>query len=231
MPSPHVPSPSQNTTGQNTTGQNMTGQNTTVPSHQNSNNSTSTYYGSGSGSNSSSENQDFNTPPLFSLPIMTRLANLASNVDGDVGSGLSGGDLSELSGLSSGAFSGVLSAGNRGLHLELDEEKLKGISHPGLRSAGSKNIEPVTALTHPFTINVPIIIASGVIFIAILAWFEVLRSLYDRTWEFADQPGRYQVTIERLGYAVMVTCLCIILIYIFFQFYKTVTGNKQLTVV
>jgi len=166
---------------------------------------------------------------------MTRLANLTNNLNGDVGSGLSGGDLSELS-------SGVLSAGNRGLHLELDEEKLKGISHPGLRTdrparpgsrvVGSQiPVEPGMGLTHPFTINVPIIVASGVIFIAILAWFEVLRSLYDRTWEFADEAGRYEVTIERLGYAVMVTCICILLIYIFYQFYRTVTGNKNLTVI
>lgn len=56
----------------------------------------------------------------------------------------------------------------------------------------------------PVQLNIPVLIISAVIFIALVAWFNVLSRLYEDTFDINNQNG-YSSTIYALGYAILVT--------------------------
>lgn len=70
-----------------------------------------------------------------------------------------------------------------------------------------------------FTISIETVIMSGLIFIAIFAWFEAIRALYDKTFDgpYSYDDDRFNIFYLRLWYAVFVTALVIILVYIIYK--------------
>jgi predicted MFS family arabinose efflux permease len=70
-----------------------------------------------------------------------------------------------------------------------------------------------------FTITIEIIIISAFIFIAIFTWFEFIRSWYDNV--FNTGPGHnFNAVYVRLGYAIFITALALVLIYIVYRIYN-----------
>lgn len=65
-------------------------------------------------------------------------------------------------------------------------------------------------------ISIETILMSGLIFIGLLSWFEFLRSWYDNTFAI---NGIYNMraVIQRLWYAIFVTALVLILLYVVYR--------------
>lgn len=71
-------------------------------------------------------------------------------------------------------------------------------------------------------ISIPVILVGALVFAIVLAWIEVLRSLFDDafpTLARQEDPNwvRYEGTILRFFYAVFLTAVCVILIYFALQ--------------
>ena len=66
------------------------------------------------------------------------------------------------------------------------------------------------------TVSIETIILSAVIFIGILSWFEFLRSWYDNVFSF-DGTHNFGLIWNRFWYAVFITAVVIILIYIIYR--------------
>lgn len=71
-----------------------------------------------------------------------------------------------------------------------------------------------------FALNVPFVVMSGIVFIALLAWFEALRSFYDRAWELDPTSARFNPAWERVGYAVLVSLIAAIIIWVIYNIYQ-----------
>lgn len=66
------------------------------------------------------------------------------------------------------------------------------------------------------TVSIETIVMSALIFIAILSWFEFLRSWYDNVFNI-DGTRNYTAIYHRLWYAIFITALVIILLYIVYR--------------
>lgn len=64
-------------------------------------------------------------------------------------------------------------------------------------------------------VTIEIIIMSALIFIGILSWFEFIRSWYDHT--FADDNHNYGIVYNRLWYAIFISSIVLILLYIVYR--------------
>ena len=69
---------------------------------------------------------------------------------------------------------------------------------------------------HNITFTIETIIISAFIFIGILTWFEFLRTLYDNVFS-ATGEHNYRLIYNRLWYAIFITALVLILIYIVYR--------------
>jgi hypothetical protein len=78
---------------------------------------------------------------------------------------------------------------------------------PEIKPHGAK-----VSSTATLKIGIETIVVTAVIFIAILTWFEVLRSLFDNI--FSDEPN-YGATWVRVLYSFLVTIIAIIVIKLF----------------
>lgn len=56
----------------------------------------------------------------------------------------------------------------------------------------------------PVQLNIPVLVISAVIFIALVAWFNVLSRIYEDTFDINNQNG-YSSTMYALGYAILIT--------------------------
>jgi hypothetical protein len=123
------------------------------------------------------------------------------------------GRISRAGGTTSGVTSGTVTAGSaRNEHLDIDSPENAKPLLP-IEVYENLGIKPVRR----FGLNILLIIASAVVFVAVLAWFETLRSFYDRTWEIDPNRDRFQPSIERLGYAVLVTMVAILVVWAFYH--------------
>lgn len=66
------------------------------------------------------------------------------------------------------------------------------------------------------TVSIETIVMSALIFIAILAWFEFLRVWFDNVFN-TDAQRNYNIIYHRLWYAIFVTALAIVLLYIVYR--------------
>lgn len=66
------------------------------------------------------------------------------------------------------------------------------------------------------TVSIETIVMSALIFIAILAWFEFLRVWFDNVFN-SDGHRNYTAIYHRLWYAIFVTALAIVLLYIVYR--------------
>lgn len=66
------------------------------------------------------------------------------------------------------------------------------------------------------TVSIETIVMSALIFITILAWFEFLRVWFDNVFN-TDIPRNYNAIYHRLWYAIFVTALAIVLLYIVYR--------------
>lgn len=156
---------------------------------------------------------------LLYLPYVS---NIVANAEAE-----GNGNIQAAGGITSGAYNGVGAAGvKRNEHLD--------ISGRGERTQvkGEAENEILHQLhikeQRRFGLNILLIIASAVIFITVLSWFEVIRSLYDRTWEIQPVPDRFNPTYERMGYAVLVSLLAIIIVWIFYHIYQNLYPQYEI---
>lgn len=149
---------------------------------------------------------------LIYLPY---ISSLVANAEAE-----GNGNIQAAGGITSGAYNGVGAAGvKRNEHFDIGsgatrESQVKGEAENEILH--QLNIKE----QRRFGLNIFLIIASAVIFITVLSWFEVIRSLYDRTWEIEPIPARFNPTYERMGYAVLVTLLAIVVVWIFYHLYQ-----------
>lgn len=61
------------------------------------------------------------------------------------------------------------------------------------------------------------IIITAVVFIAILAWFEFLRTLYDAIFNTISNEHYSGIVFKRLVYALFITAVAIIIVYIVYR--------------
>lgn len=97
----------------------------------------------------------------------------------------------------------IISSLGRGLDMPDYEEERNQSEEPDPVRRGSK-----------ITVSIETIILSALLFIGILAWFEFLRSWYENTFTLTDQERRFDAVIHRFWYAIFITALVTILIYI-----------------
>jgi len=65
--------------------------------------------------------------------------------------------------------------------------------------------------------NIQRIIITAVVFVSVLTWFEFLRTLYDAIFN-VNGDGHYPgIIAKRLAYAILVTAIAIITIYIIYR--------------
>jgi H+/Cl- antiporter ClcA len=67
------------------------------------------------------------------------------------------------------------------------------------------------------TVSVETIIMSALIFIGILAWFEFLRTWYDNVFTLKTEHN-YFFIYNRLWYAIFITALVLVLLYVVYRF-------------
>jgi hypothetical protein len=72
-----------------------------------------------------------------------------------------------------------------------------------------------------FNITIHTVILSAFIFIAILAWVEVIRTWYDQTFDPTFGIRNIDLIFTRFWYAVFITCLVIIFVYILHRWSKS----------
>lgn len=157
------------------------------------------------------------------LPMVTNAVNtLASEISGK---------LKTAGGITSGIKSGTFTSGTkRTERLDTEEDNAAG-SHNNNISLKLLELNQILKRREKkrLALNIPFIIMSGVVFIAVLAWFEVLRSFYDRSWELDPNPDRFNPSWERAGYAILVTLMSIILVYIFYKLYQVWFTDFEVT--
>lgn len=66
------------------------------------------------------------------------------------------------------------------------------------------------------TISIETVIMSALIFIGILAWFEFLRTWFDNVFTINGQHN-YSFIYNRLWYAIFITALVLVLLYVVFR--------------
>lgn len=71
-----------------------------------------------------------------------------------------------------------------------------------------------------FNITIHTVILSAFVFIALLTWFEVIRTWYDQTFDPTLGIRNVDLIFVRFWYAVFVTCIILILIYILYRWSK-----------
>jgi hypothetical protein len=58
----------------------------------------------------------------------------------------------------------------------------------------------------PNQLNIPVLIISAVIFIVLVAWYNVISRWYEDTFVSVEEQGsQYRSTIYALGYALLIT--------------------------
>lgn len=77
-----------------------------------------------------------------------------------------------------------------------------------------------------FALNIEIIFISAFLFISIFSWFEFLRALFDETF-YLKEEKRFEVAFARFWYAIFITSLCAVLIYIVYRIGKMMNKHKQ----
>lgn len=75
-------------------------------------------------------------------------------------------------------------------------------------------------------VSIAVILIGALVFAIVLAWIEVMRSVFDDafpTLSRRNDPNwvRYEGTLLRLGFAVVLTALSIMIIYFALQFVKS----------
>ena len=70
--------------------------------------------------------------------------------------------------------------------------------------------------TRSLKISIETIVMSALIFIAILAWFEFLRTWFDTVFS-QTQSHHFNAVYNRLWYAIFVTSISLILVYIVYH--------------
>ena len=66
-------------------------------------------------------------------------------------------------------------------------------------------------------LNIHKIIITAVVFFAILTWFEFLRTLYDAIFAIGINDHHPGIVAKRLAYAVFITAIAIIIVYIVYR--------------
>lgn len=91
--------------------------------------------------------------------------------------------------------------------------------------AEDKYIKEIEEVISPkgiiFNITIHTVILSAFIFICLLAWFEVLRTWYDQTFDPTLGVRNVNMIFVRFWYAVFITCLIIIFVYILHRWSKS----------
>ena len=70
--------------------------------------------------------------------------------------------------------------------------------------------------TRSLKISIETIVMSALIFIAILAWFEFLRTWFDTVFSYTPAQ-HFNLVYNRLWYAIFVTSISLILVYIVYH--------------
>lgn len=68
-------------------------------------------------------------------------------------------------------------------------------------------------------LSIETILMSAFIFIAILSWFEFLRVLYENVFPL-DGIQHFNIVYNRFWYAIFITALVIVLLYIVYRIYN-----------
>ena len=66
------------------------------------------------------------------------------------------------------------------------------------------------------TVSIETLVMSALIFIAILSWFEFIRVWFDNVFT-SDVDHNYRLIYHRLWYAIFITALCIVLLYVVYR--------------
>lgn len=74
------------------------------------------------------------------------------------------------------------------------------------------------------TISIETIVMSGFIFIAILTWFEFIRTWFDTVFSNTGQHN-FTTVYNRLWYAIFITALALVLIYIVYRIANNTTTH------
>ncbi|CAH6420007.1 Hypothetical protein HVR_LOCUS1058 [uncultured virus] len=70
--------------------------------------------------------------------------------------------------------------------------------------------------TRSLRLSIETIVMSALIFIGILAWFEFLRAWYENVFSL-DGTHRYDVVYNRLWYAIFITAIVLIFLYVIYR--------------
>lgn len=88
---------------------------------------------------------------------------------------------------------------------------------PGAIGRGQTFPKLPPSRTSSITVSIETIIMSALIFIGILAWFEFLRTTYEVIFSI-DGSQHYDYIFNRFGYAIFITVVVIVLLYVLFRF-------------
>jgi hypothetical protein len=172
----------------------------------------------------------------YSQSMYGPLAQAAINLEAE-----GNGNIRNAGGFSSGFTSGVFTAGskiNERLETPEIDKKDNKDNKDTARGPATNSVNPNLKLLEindllnrrlekRFSLNIPFVIMSGIVFIALLAWFEALRSFYDRTWELDPTPARFNPSWERVGYALFISLISAILIWIIYNIYQLWYPNYE----
>ena len=82
--------------------------------------------------------------------------------------------------------------------------------------ASSTDMPDIEHKVSSLTISIETIVMSAFIFIAILAWFEFIRTWFDTVFSTTGEH-HFNVVYNRLWYAIFITALALVLIYIVYR--------------
>lgn len=98
-------------------------------------------------------------------------------------------------------------------------------SREAMEDARNDYVKEIDEIISPkgviFNITIQTVILSAFVFIALLAWFEVIRTWYDQTFDPTLGLRNVDQIFVRFWYAVFITALIIILIYILHRWSKS----------
>lgn len=89
----------------------------------------------------------------------------------------------------------------------------------GEESLAARPISKEAVKKKLFINSIITITVSALVFIAILAWFEFIKILYDTTFTVnKTEPSKFYITYTKFWYAIFITCFVMILVYIIYRF-------------
>ena len=109
-----------------------------------------------------------------------------------------------------GAGTIVTTLGSAGAYNDIPDEIVTGAI------GRSQDVPDIPERQSNITVSIETIVISALIFIGILAWFEFLRTWYDNVFTLGT-PHNFDIVYHRLWYAIFITALVLILIYIVYR--------------